>query len=187
MRARVVAGGADLPLDGPAGNVAAGFGQTPLVGHSPHLADDPAGGSTARPISRMLDYRLRFVGRVEFSAGAGGRAGFFWFAALGQLVDASRVRVIGIGFQPFGQFRVTRPVFRRMQIALREHVTEQQFVVQLFDQPVGVSPVAAFLNGKYLTVSGAVGGCQDVAQFDGNVFRGGWQRCGFGGQCRRSP
>jgi hypothetical protein len=83
--------------------------------------------------------------------------GRFRLALQGQPVEAPGVRMVGVALQPGGQFFVLRAIVGRVEVALRQHVAEQDVVVEPGDERVGLGPGAIGLHGEDLPVALDVG------------------------------
>ncbi len=95
------------------------------------------------------------------------RLGASGLAHYRQLVNSPRLRMVGIFRHPLAQFLEPRAVFRRVQIALRQHVAHQAAVLQTPGQRIDLAPATIDLEGEDGAVEVDIGFRQnrlDVAQ-----------------------
>ena len=94
-----------------------------------------------------------------------------------QAIDARRVGVIAVRRQPVGQFGVACAI-GAVQIALRQHVPQQQAVLKAGDFGIRPLPRAIVLRVENSPVTLAVFGRNDVAEGELALFGAAFGRCG---------
>ena len=109
------------------------------VGGGGHLAGAPS--LEARPARARAHRRRRGLGRPRLGRARG-------LAAQGQLVDAWRLRQVGLALEPGRELGIAGARRFRGEVARGQDMAEQQIVLQLADQPLGARPSRAGAAGR---------------------------------------